>query len=217
MIMLKTFVFLAFLLVETSATSPTTGCPNDNSPYLTWDFASAPVPGDNFATGCLFGGEYNTINVIAGGTYTVDSCDTSWKTQLTAYDASSGALVAYNDTSDLLSECDGGTTMRFTAASEGIVKILIDKYDGCQNEYSCGSLHATFVCQNCDADGDGIEDDATTASPTTTTASPTTTTASPTTTTAEEQDCECRFDGDEDGDVGISDLLDLLSNWGDCP
>ena len=111
-------------------------CPNDNIPFYFWDLTDE---GETESTTCIFGGEYASLNVIEGATYEVSTCGTSFDTQVTVYDAFSGAVVGYNDDA-----CGLQSTVSFTAASTGTVNILVDKYN-CQDEYSCAELSAVLL------------------------------------------------------------------------
>ena len=65
-------------------------CPNDNTAFYFWDLTDE---GQTESTTCIFGGEYASLNVIEGAAYEVSTCGTSFDTQLTLYDAFSGALL----------------------------------------------------------------------------------------------------------------------------
>ena len=86
-------------------------CPLDNDVYLTWDFTTE---GETASTLCIFSGEYNVLQVLEAATYEVNTCGTSWDTQLTIYDATTGAVVAYDDDG-----CGLQSTVTFTAAQDG--------------------------------------------------------------------------------------------------
>jgi hypothetical protein len=47
-------------------------CPNDNFPYLNWNLSQE---GQSVFTDCLFGGEYNSLNVIEGASYEISTCE----------------------------------------------------------------------------------------------------------------------------------------------
>ena len=114
----------------------TAQCPNDNFPYLNWNLSQE---GQSVSTGCLFGGEYNSLNVIEGASYEISTCESSWDTQVTIYNASTGAVVGYNDDA-----CGLQSIVNFTASFTGTVNILLDRYN-CQDEFSCGSMTATLI------------------------------------------------------------------------
>ena len=114
----------------------TAQCPNDNFPYLNWNLSQE---GQSVSTGCLFGGEYNSLNVIEGASYEISTCESGFDTQVTIYNASTGAVVGYNDDA-----CGLQSIVNFTASFTGTVNILLDRYN-CQDEFSCGSMTATLV------------------------------------------------------------------------
>ena len=73
-------------------------CPNNNTQYGT---SNAPTTVGVLTTlsSCMYGGEYRLVNnMVAGSQYSVETCgDTDFDTQLTIYDNSTGAVIAYND------------------------------------------------------------------------------------------------------------------------
>lgn len=112
-------------------------CPNNNTQYGS---SSAPsqVGVTTTLSNCLYGGEYRYVyNLIAGSQYAFETCgDTDFDTQITIYDATTGAYVAFND-----DYC--GLQSRATFTSNGNpVRVLIDKYN-CTNQSSCMTLKVT--------------------------------------------------------------------------
>jgi len=112
-------------------------CPNNNTQYGT---SSAPTTVGVAVTlsTCMYGGEYRYVNNLqAGSVYAFETCgDTDFDTQVTIYDANTGASVAYND-----DYC--GLQSRATFTSNGNdVRVLINKYY-CTNQSSCMTLKAT--------------------------------------------------------------------------
>ncbi|MCH2083591.1 MAG: hypothetical protein MK226_14455, partial [Saprospiraceae bacterium] len=128
--------FLIGLTLIAAFNSVQAQCPNDNIPFYFWDLSEE---GEEASTTCIFGGEYASLNVIEGASYEVSTCGTSFDTQVTIYDANSGAVVGYNDDA-----CGLQSTVNFTSASTGTVNLLVDKYN-CQDEFSCAELSATLV------------------------------------------------------------------------
>ena len=113
-------------------------CPNDNDAWLTWVFTAE---GETASTFCIFSGEHNILEVIEGSTYEVSTCGTSWDTQLTIYDATTGALVAYDDDG-----CGLQSTVTFTAAQNGTYLLLMDDASCTVPEGTeCGYMSATLV------------------------------------------------------------------------
>jgi hypothetical protein len=113
-------------------------CPNDNDAWLTWVFTAE---GETASTFCIFSGEHNILEVIEGSTYEVSTCGTSWDTQLTIYDATTGALVAYDDDG-----CGLQSTVTFTAAQNGTYLLLMDDAScTVPKGTECGYMSATLV------------------------------------------------------------------------
>ena len=89
--MKKTFVNIIFIFCFLTVNSQ---CPFDNT--FLFD-ATPPCPG-TFTVGCMNGGEYLTINVIAGNNYTFTTCGlTTVDTELTLYNQAGNTVLAYND------------------------------------------------------------------------------------------------------------------------
>jgi len=112
-------------------------CPNNNTQYGS---SSAPttVGAPTVLSYCMYGGEYRYVyNLIAGSQYAFETCgDSDFDTQITIYDAVTGAYVAYND-----DYC--GLQSRVTFTSNGNpVRVLIDRYY-CGSQSSCMTLRAT--------------------------------------------------------------------------
>ncbi len=121
-------------------------CANDNS---LWQTTTPTCPGTTVASTCLFGGEYQLINVVAGNTYTFSTCGTTtWDTQITVYDNAGGALIGYNDDG-----CAAQSTVTWTATFTGQVRVLIDAFP-CANNSSCATLTV-----NCASSGGGVAND----------------------------------------------------------
>lgn len=124
-------------------------CGNDNT-Y--WQTTTPTCPGTTVASTCLFGGEYQLINVVAGNTYTFSTCTgTTWDTQITVYNNAGGALIGYNDDG-----CGAQSTVTWTATFTGQVRVLIDAYP-CANNSSCATL--TVSCAGSGGGGGGPAND----------------------------------------------------------
>lgn len=107
-------------------------CANDNT-Y--WQTTSPVCPGTTVASTCLFGGEYQLINVVAGNTYTFSTCGTTlWDTQITLYNNAGGAALGFNDDG-----CGLQSTITWTATFTGQLRVLIDTYP-CASNISCATL-----------------------------------------------------------------------------
>ena len=114
-------------------------CPNNNSQYGT---SNAPTTVGVLTTlsSCMYGGEYRLVNNMqAGSQYSFETCgDTDFDTQISVYDNSTGATVAYND-----DYCGLQSKVTFTSNGNS-VRVLIDKYY-CTNQSSCMTLKVTRV------------------------------------------------------------------------
>lgn len=87
---------------------------------------------------CMNGGQYVTVNVIAGNTYTFATCgNTAFDTQLTVLNAAGGAFVAYNDDG-----CGAQSTITWIAGFTGAVNVLLDQWP-CMNTGLCTTLTIT--------------------------------------------------------------------------
>ena len=115
-------------------------CPNNNTQYGSSSAASWSVGTWNTLSYCLYGGEYRYVyGLQAGFTYSFQTCgDSDFDTQITVYDAVTGAVVAYND-----DFC--GLQSQVTFSSNGNpVEVLIDKYY-CTSQSSCMTLQGQLV------------------------------------------------------------------------
>ncbi|MFS4494102.1 beta strand repeat-containing protein [Maribacter sp. 2308TA10-17] len=71
-------------------------------------------------------GEYFLINVVNGGTYTISTCNLgTWDTQLSLYNQTTSAFVAYND--DACANFRSETS--FTATFTGQVRVILNQYN----------------------------------------------------------------------------------------
>ena len=129
--MIKRVVNIFFLLCFLTGTSQ---CPFDNT--FLFD-ATPPCPG-TFTVGCMNGGEYLTVNVIAGNVYTFTTCNlTTVDTQLSLYDQTGTAVLAFNDDA-----CGLQSNIVWTATTTGTVNLLLDEWP-CSNTGTCIDLEIT--------------------------------------------------------------------------
>ena len=115
-------------------------CPNNNTQYGSTSAASWSVGSLNTLSSCMYGGEYRYVyGFTAGFTYSFETCgDSDFDTQITIYDAATGAVVGYND-----DFC--GLQSKVTFVSNGNpVRVLIDRYF-CASQSSCMTLRGTLV------------------------------------------------------------------------
>jgi hypothetical protein len=116
----------------TASGSARSQCANDNT-Y--WQTTTPACPGSTVASTCLFGGEYQLINVVAGNTYTFSTCGTTtWDTQITLYNNAGGGFLGYNDDA-----CGVQSSVTWTATFTGQVRVLIDAFP-CLPNASCATL-----------------------------------------------------------------------------
>lgn len=108
-------------------------CPNNNTQYGSINNLS---PGQTATVYCMYGGEYATVQVQNGSTYTFSTCGGSWDSQLSLY-TNNGAYLAYND-----DYCGLQSQITWTANFSGIVRVVLDRYY-CTSYSSCMNLNVT--------------------------------------------------------------------------
>ncbi|MBD3637308.1 MAG: hypothetical protein HUJ25_08155, partial [Crocinitomicaceae bacterium] len=127
-------ILLSLILVVVGITS-NAQCPFDNSYLLD---ATPPACPGTFTVGCMNGGEYVSVNVIAGNTYTFTTCGgTTVDTELTLYDAAGFTVLASND-----DDCGLQSTITWVATTTGTVNLLLDQWP-CSNSGNCIDLEIT--------------------------------------------------------------------------
>ncbi|MCH2199681.1 MAG: T9SS type A sorting domain-containing protein [Flavobacteriales bacterium] len=110
-------------------------CDNDNLYYADATPFSA---GSTAVAYCIWGGEYYTVDVVSGETYTFSTCGGSWDTVITLYDED-GNYIDYNDDA-----CSWQSELSWTSTLNGTIWVLIDEY-GCDDYYGCGAnLYVTW-------------------------------------------------------------------------
>ncbi|MBI4646919.1 MAG: gliding motility-associated C-terminal domain-containing protein [Bacteroidia bacterium] len=132
-------LFYCFIAISLSgfifSTRVFSQCANDNTLWV--DLTPPSCPGTN-STSCIFGGEYCTVSVVSGNTYTFQTCgDTDFDTQITTYNQGTGAQISYDD--DGCGTFAGPSTITWTATFTGIVRVLVDKYY-CVDQSTCMTL-----------------------------------------------------------------------------
>ena len=127
--------FVTLVFVQTSFAQ----CSNTNTQYGSSNAPSTVGVLTTLST-CMYGGEYRLVNnLVAGSQYSFETCgDTDFDTQITIYDATTGALVAYND-----DFCGLQSKTQFTSNGNS-VRVLINRYF-CSSQSSCMTLRATRV------------------------------------------------------------------------
>lgn len=87
---------------------------------------------------CTFGGEYVTVNVELGTTYTFSTCGSiAFDSQITLYNATGTTVIDFNDDG-----CGLQSTITWTATFTGQVQVLLDSFN-CLNQNTCMDLSVT--------------------------------------------------------------------------
>ncbi|MDX2359745.1 MAG: gliding motility-associated C-terminal domain-containing protein [Crocinitomicaceae bacterium] len=106
-------------------------CAFDNTYLLD---ATPGCPG-TFTALCINGGQYVTVNVVAGNTYTFTTCgNAAFDTQITVYDAPGTTVLGYND-----DDCGLQSTVTWVATFTGSINVLVDEFN-CSNTGACTDL-----------------------------------------------------------------------------
>jgi len=129
--------FILVLLTIAIGFSTKAQCPADNTFLL--DATPPPNTGTStFTVNCINGGDYVTVDVVAGNTYTFSTCgNTAFDTQITVLNSISGAVIGYND-----DDCGVQSTVTWTATFTGTVDVLVDEFN-CSNSGLCTDLVIT--------------------------------------------------------------------------
>jgi SprB repeat len=137
--MKKLYTLIALIGLIVFSSTSIAQCPNDNVQFGT-SAAPTTVGVSTTLTTCLFGGEYRLVTgLVAGSSYTFATCgSTAFDSQLTIFDATTGAVLGFND--------DGcGLQSTVTIVSTGAnVRVSLDRFN-CTNQSSCMTLTALRV------------------------------------------------------------------------
>ena len=127
-------VFMALAIVSSAQ------CPNDG---LFYDDFTPTGPGSAGAASfaCTWGGDIYTISVIAGETYSFNTCGTTWDTQLTLRDNAFN-FIDYDD--DGAACGSGASELIWTATYTGVVNLQVNQFD-CTTNQVCGSIVITWL------------------------------------------------------------------------
>lgn len=110
-------------------------CPFDNTFIL--DATPPSCPG-TFTVGCMNGGEYVSVDLIGGNTYTFSTCGgTAVDTELTLYDEFGFFPLASND-----DDCGVQSTITYVPGGNETVNLLVDEFP-CSNSGLCIDLQIT--------------------------------------------------------------------------
>ncbi len=136
--LIKSRLLLAVFMALAIASSAQ--CPNDG---LFYDDFTPTGPGSAGAASftCTWGGDIYTISVIAGETYSFNTCGTSWDTQLTLRDNAFN-FIDYDD--DGAACGSGASEIIWTATYTGIVNLQINQFE-CATNNVCGNIVITWL------------------------------------------------------------------------
>lgn len=127
-----------FLFLLTLGTRLSAQCPNDNAFYNVP--ATPPCPG-SMVVNCMWGGEYVTVSVVAGNSYTFSTCGgAGWDTEITLY-SNTGVLIGFNDDG-----CGLQSTVSWIATYTGPLYVLLDSWWGffpCEPNTTCANLNVS--------------------------------------------------------------------------
>jgi hypothetical protein len=126
--MKRLFNFLLLFFISISSFAQ---CPNNNVIY---NVSATPGCPGSTTVGCVWGGEYVLVDVVAGNTYTFSTCGATWDTQITLFNNTGGVSLGYNDDG-----CGLQSTITWTATFTGQLRVLVDQYD-CTSNFSCAGL-----------------------------------------------------------------------------
>ncbi|HIA05822.1 MAG TPA: PKD domain-containing protein, partial [Flavobacteriales bacterium] len=108
-------------------------CSYDN--IVDFTFAAPFLVGDSVNIPCLEAGKLVRItSLLAGLTYRISTCGSSFDTQLSIYPAGGGSSIAFNDDA-----CGEQAEIYFTPFATGAYDILVDKYI-CINDLTCANF-----------------------------------------------------------------------------
>ncbi len=143
----KIISFLGVFMFMAAINSANAQCPNTNT--LFGDITPTYSPnGSSWASiNNVWGGDYYTVNVCAGATYTFTMCDNTLVTydaEMTIRNDAGGALIAYND-----DYCGLLPQITWEATFTGTVRVLIDEAVGCGHNSTNGMSVACYINSAC--------------------------------------------------------------------
>ncbi len=121
-------------------------CPNNNT---LWGDITPTYDNQNSSWASItgvWGGDYYTVNVCAGATYTFTMCDNALVTYdavMTLYNNTGGAALAFND-----DHCGLLPQITWEATFTGTVRVLIDEF-GCLSNFGPGMTLACYINSDC--------------------------------------------------------------------
>jgi hypothetical protein len=116
-------------------------CGNNNVYYT--DLTPSGV-GETATSNCTNGGEYNTFYACQGAQYTISTCGSAFNTVVTMYWHVSGDYIYYTNSNNCTSNHE---TFTWTATETGIVRVLIDRGNGCNTSSLCAIMSITQVTE----------------------------------------------------------------------
>ncbi|HHZ64720.1 MAG TPA: PKD domain-containing protein, partial [Flavobacteriales bacterium] len=103
-------------------------------------FAAPFLVGDSVNIPCIQSGELVRItSLLAGLTYRISTCGSSFDTQLSIYPAGGGSSIAFNDDA-----CGAQAEILFTPFATGAYDVLVDRYI-CNNSFECANFTIELV------------------------------------------------------------------------
>ncbi len=120
-------------------------CPNNN---VFWADLTPTGVGNTQSTSCNFFGDYNTVTVCNGATYSISTCGTSsgsGNTAITIFNNAGGAALTFQNSDNCTTNQE---TMTYTATFNGVIRILIDRGSGvtCNGSNSnCVAMDVTQI------------------------------------------------------------------------
>jgi metal-sulfur cluster biosynthetic enzyme len=138
-VLIKSINFFILFSLFYSQTKLIAQCANNNT-NLGVDMTPAGV-NQTVSLDCITGGQYVTLNVVTGSTYTITTCATTGNldTEITLFNGAGASSIAYNDDA-----CGRQSTITYTAAFTGTVRILVD-IKPCSDGTTCANLDVTLV------------------------------------------------------------------------
>lgn len=128
-------LFLCVALVAFEKPRLQAQCPFNNVPYVT----VTPICPGTQTVFCVWGGDYVTVNVQAGVSYTFATCGSfAFDSQITLYNAAGTVVLGYNDDG-----CGLQSTVTWLATYTGQVQVLIDRFN-CLSLNTC--INLTITC-----------------------------------------------------------------------
>lgn len=134
---MKTYSFILLIALLGLNLKSYSQCANNNTYYT--DLTPAGV-GQTATSNCTNGGNYNTFYACQGAQYTISTCGSAFNTVVTMYWHVSGNYIYYTNANNCTSNHE---TFTWTATESGIVRVLIDRGNGCNTSALCAVMSIT--------------------------------------------------------------------------